>query len=333
MGGAGDDLYIVRSTEDRVIEYFDEGHDIIQAWVDFTLPMHVEELHLQGSENLNATGNIQDNILVGNDGNNTLRATDGDNVLTGGGGDDTLIGGAGQDVAVYRGAREDYDIQTDRNTGITIVTDLRDVATTPDHDGTDTLTNIETLSFADMDVSLAVESVLTVSDRSGMGMSGVTLHMHQSDEISEEMGLTDEDGRVTFMPEIAGEIRITGSKEYDPSTDGNVTALDALNVLRLAVGLSPSWGTASPMDFIAADINQDGQVTALDALEVLRAAVGLQSANQPRWFFMDSEADLSHINRNDTLVEEGILFDPAVTDMSSLSMTGVLLGNMQEYAQ
>jgi hypothetical protein len=67
-------------------------------------------------------------------------------------------------------------------------------------------------------------------------------------------------------------------------------------------------------------------------LEVLRAAVGLEIANQPRWFFLDSDADLSHIDRNDTRVEDGIRFDPAVTDMSSLSMTGVLLGNMQEYA-
>ncbi|WP_211116218.1 VCBS domain-containing protein, partial [Roseinatronobacter bogoriensis] len=171
-----------------------------------------------------------------------------------------------------------------------------------------------------------------IQGRSGETLDGMTVTFTPDDgSTAIDIANTAEGFDLATAASASG--RITASRDYIPETDGNVTALDALNVLRLAVGLSPSWGPASPMDFIAADINQDGQVTALDALEVLRAAVGLQSVNQPRWFFMDSEADLSHINRNDTLVEEGIRFDPAVTDISSLSMTGVLLGSMQEYAQ
>ncbi|WP_420793528.1 dockerin type I domain-containing protein [Roseinatronobacter alkalisoli] len=171
-----------------------------------------------------------------------------------------------------------------------------------------------------------------VAAASGNALDGVSINLERSFG-NFSVAQSNEDGEFSFDMLIGTGGRLTATREYDPVNEGNVTALDALNVLRLAVGLSPSWGTASPMDFIAADINQDGQVTALDALEVLRAAVGLQSANQPRWFFMDSDADLSHIDRNDTRVEEGIRFDPAVTDTSNLSMTGVLLGNMQEYAQ
>ena len=170
-----------------------------------------------------------------------------------------------------------------------------------------------------------------IQGRSGKAMDGVTVTFTPDDgSTAIDIASTADGFDISAAAGASG--RITASRDYSPEADGNVTALDALNVLRLAVGLSPSWGPASPMDFIAADINQDGQVTALDALEVLRAAVGLQSANQPRWFFMDSEADLSHIDRNDTQVEEGIRIDPSVTDISSLSMTGVLLGNMQEYA-
>ncbi len=309
------------------------GDDTVQAWVSYALPDDLARLELQGGAALDGTGHAGDNVLVGNDGDNRLEGSGGDNLFFGGGGDDTLIGGAGQDIAVYRGARESYEIHTDRTTGITTVIDLRDAATTPDHDGTDTLTNIETLRFADMDVILAMETMLTVSDRSGTGMGGVTLRMYQGDEASREIGISDESGQVFFVSDASGEIRIMGSKAYDPTADGTITPSDALDVLRLAVGLSPSWGSAAPKDYIAADINQDGQVTALDALDVLRTAVGLQTANQPRWFFMDSDADLGQIDRNNTLVDEGIVFDPAVTDMSALSMTGVLLGNMQEHAQ
>lgn len=143
----------------------------------------------------------------------------------------------------------------------------------------------------------------------------------------------DSEGDFLFevLPETAG--ALSASLDYDPAVHGGVTALDALNVLRLAVGLAPSWGTASPLNFIAADINQDGSVTALDALEVLRAAVGLNSVNQPRWVFLDADVDLSGVDRDNVPVEAGVRIDPLSIDgMTDLSMTGVLLGSMQEFA-
>ena len=116
------------------------------------------------------------------------------------------------------------------------------------------------------------------------------------------------------------------------SGDSQSTAVSALETLRLAVGLNPSWGPARPMDFIAADINQDGQVTVSDALEVLRAAVGLPSANPPRWIFLDDEADLSEVSRTNTAVGSGLRLDSVTTDVADLSLVGILLGNMQEWA-
>ena len=257
----------------------------------------------------------------------------GNDTFYGGSGDDIIMGGGGQDIAIYGAARAQYDIHTDRATGVTTVTDLRNAGTTPDHGGTDTLTRVELLRFADIDVSLTVDTTIAIAGRPGTGMTGVTLHATLADGSVEAVGNTGEDGQVLFSTAAAGDIRITGAKPYDPATDGTITARDALDVLRLAVGLSPSWGSAAPLDFIAADINQDGQITAADALDVLRAAVGLQSPNQPRWFFIDSDTDLSAISRSNTSVEEGVLFNPINADISGLSMTGILLGNMQEFLQ
>ncbi|WP_445487744.1 glycoside hydrolase family 113 [Rhodopseudomonas sp. RCAM05734] len=69
-------------------------------------------------------------------------ASDND-VITGGGGNDTIDGGAGTDTAVYSGVASDYSISLDGRT--TVVTDR-----VSGRDGTDRLSNIEVLKFADM---------------------------------------------------------------------------------------------------------------------------------------------------------------------------------------
>jgi len=122
--------------------------------------------------------------------------------------------------------------------------------------------------------------------------------------------------------------QIDANRPWSPAAgDPTITALDALDVLRLAVGLSPSFGPASAQSFIAADINRDGQITALDALEVLRAAVGLSSATAPHWVFLDSTQDLSQISARHVSYQTGIL-TPNYTADSDMEMTGILLGYM-----
>ncbi len=91
IGGLGDDIYYINSAGDVVEEDEDEGTDLVNASVSWTLSNNVENLTLTGSSSINATGNSQ---------NNTLRGNTGANILTGGGGADTLIGGTGNDTYV-----------------------------------------------------------------------------------------------------------------------------------------------------------------------------------------------------------------------------------------
>ena len=143
--------------------------------------------------------------------------------------------------------------------------------------------------------------------------------------------VTDSVGRFAFeLPTgIAG--HLDAMREYDPRVDRNLTARDALDVLRLVLGIAPSWGPATAIDFIAADINQDGQASAADAMDVLRAAVGLQIDNLPRWVFLDSAADLSEISRSNTAIETGVRIDALTAGLAEVSMTGILLRSMQEF--
>jgi len=89
IGGFGDDTYIVDNLKDVVIEYANQGHDLVQSSVSYTLAANVEDLKLVGTAAIDATGNELDNVIIGNDGNNTI---------DGGAGADTMAGGNGSDL-------------------------------------------------------------------------------------------------------------------------------------------------------------------------------------------------------------------------------------------
>jgi Ca2+-binding RTX toxin-like protein len=87
-GGIGDDIYVVDNTSDKVIEGSNTGIDTIQSNVSWTLGADVENLTLSGVAVINATGNEQNNRLIGNAAKNVLDGKIGADVLMGLGGDD-----------------------------------------------------------------------------------------------------------------------------------------------------------------------------------------------------------------------------------------------------
>ena len=106
-GGLGDDIYVVDSTGDTVFESLNEGLDIVQSSVNYSLAANVEDLILTGTADTSGAGNAMNNTLTGNSGTNTLTGGDGNDtifglagsdVLWGDGGIDTLSGGADDDV-------------------------------------------------------------------------------------------------------------------------------------------------------------------------------------------------------------------------------------------
>ena len=107
--------------------------------------------------NTDGSGNVLDNIITGNTGDNTLSGAGGNDTLNGGGGNDNLVGGAGNDaldggpgfdVANYSGNAAAYTVAFNGTTAT--VTDTRGGSP----EGTDTVTNVGTLHFADHNVLL-----------------------------------------------------------------------------------------------------------------------------------------------------------------------------------
>jgi VCBS repeat-containing protein len=101
VGGLGNDEYWVDNAGDMVVETADEGVDLVDSDVDYTLAANVENLALQGETftgNLTGTGNELDNFITGNDGDNVLIGLAGNDTLDGGAGADTMMGGTGDDT-------------------------------------------------------------------------------------------------------------------------------------------------------------------------------------------------------------------------------------------
>ena len=106
-GGNGSDAYEVTSGRTMIFETSSlpgEGPDKVFAYVDFTLPEHVENLIMTYGRQTYGYGNGEANIIVGNASNN---------VLEGKGGYDTLTGGAGSDLFIVN-----------PNWGVDVITDF-----------------------------------------------------------------------------------------------------------------------------------------------------------------------------------------------------------------
>ncbi len=98
QGGMGDDTYVVDDIGDLVTESLNEGADLVQSSITYTLTSNVENLTLTGSGNINGTGNGLGNIINGNTGANVLNGLEGNDTVNGNTGADTLMGGDGNDA-------------------------------------------------------------------------------------------------------------------------------------------------------------------------------------------------------------------------------------------
>ncbi|BAQ67006.1 PD40 domain-containing protein [Geminocystis sp. NIES-3709] len=112
IGGIGNDSYYVDSTGDQVLELLSEGADTVRSTITYTLTTNVENLVLEGTANINGTGNTLNNLITGNTGNNNLSGGDGNDTLNGGSGHDTLIGGIANDSMIGGTGNDTYYVDS-----------------------------------------------------------------------------------------------------------------------------------------------------------------------------------------------------------------------------
>ncbi len=120
LGGAGNDKYWVRDAGDLVFETTTTsssvdagGIDKVLSYISFSIDggagrQFIEHIALQGSANIDATGNALANKLIGNIGDNVLSGGAGADYLKGVAGNDTLDGGTGADKMLGGSGNDTY---------------------------------------------------------------------------------------------------------------------------------------------------------------------------------------------------------------------------------
>jgi len=164
----------------------------------------------------------------------------------------------------------------------------------------------------------------TVRTRSETGLFDVLLQT--------DTGVTTETSSSgSFEMDIAGSAQaLNGTLSFaNTGSTKAISAADALDALKLSVGLSTSAGTKTAYDFISADFNQDGKVSSQDALSILKYSVGLPTPEQAKWVFVDSSGDYSGVSKSNTSYTEGV----SIADLSAdttVSLTGILIGDVND---
>jgi hypothetical protein len=297
------------------------------------------EKAIGGSGDDKITGNSADNTLYGGAGNDVISAGDGDDIIYGGKGDDTLTGGLGADeFRFYSGDGSntitDFDVARDTcsfyqlagdkitSENITVSTNNSGEVKYSLIDGTNvTLKGIfEIPEIEDFTVSSIV------STRDGSKIADVDVVM--SDGANSSSYKSAADGSVSGSLTSGSASTVTGSLAYSNSTKA-VSSQDALDALKLSVGMTTAAGTKTAFDFISADFNQDGKVSSQDALSILKYSVGLTTPEQAEWVFVDTGGDYSGVSKSNTSYTEGVTIADLSAD-TTIGLTGILIGDVND---
>jgi subtilisin-like proprotein convertase family protein/Ca2+-binding RTX toxin-like protein len=248
IGDAGDDILTGGVGNDTLIG--GAGNDSLDGGVGTDTVSYMEsgsavsvDLSTATVSGGDAAGDVLSNIesVEGSAFGDTLTGDNADNTLTGGQGDDVLDGGLGTDTAQFSGNYQDYAISVDAG-GTVIVTDQ--VGT----DGTDTISNVEKLAFANATLSvqgntiaplLVLDSVTTAED-TNLTVLASDLILNDVDVEGDSFAITsagngvggtvslDGSGDVVFSPDA--DFFGTGSFDYTVTDTNGATSTQTVAV-------------------------------------------------------------------------------------------------------
>jgi len=109
------------------------------------------------------SGDESANQLIGSSNNDTIYGLSGNDSITGNAGNDIIDGGAGKDTALYNGKLSAYTLQKS-GSQYTVASKINSGNT----DGSDLLSNIEILKFADMSVNLQIQSLAAATPQANV---------------------------------------------------------------------------------------------------------------------------------------------------------------------
>jgi len=273
-----------------------------------------------GSDSDTLLGGAGDDVIDGNASNDWLDGGAGDDVLNGGSGSDSLLGGDGIDVAVYAGSRGNYSINWSATTTGTVQLSMASSA-----EGTDALTGIERLRFADgATYFVSTVDVEVRAWKTTQPLPSLEVSFGPTKQTTDAAGLTR---FVSIMESsAAATTAVESTSAGADQVSGAVTLQDAVSILKMIAGLPAGAITVSRFQSLAADFDGSGTVSLADALGVLRHAVGLQ-APKPSWVFVE-EGDVALPSILSPAIPGPVTVDVTAPGPIEVNLVGVLRGDV-----
>ena len=273
----------------------------------------------------NANGGAGNDIIIGNSDNNILDGGNGNDILTGGLGSDGFRFSAifGSDTITDFSLTEDTLMFFDES-GVEIVSSS--LNETNNDSGDIVLSAVNGSSVTLQGISAYGSSVAVlngaVASRSGVVLEDVAIKGFDGD--GNEVGSSASDAVGNFSFNTTENVTLTIQKDF--TNDTEITIRDALDALKLSIGMTKSDGTINPLDFIAADMNQDGKVSVRDALEILKYSLGIDSS-PAHWKFVPSDLDTSSLSLSAVTYDDTLLVN--LSELQSIqNFVGILVGDV-----
>ena len=156
--------------------------------------------------------------ITGGPGNDALLGGTGDDLLRGNAGDDLIGGGLGTDVALYDGGYADYDVSVAADGTVTVIDQVGS-------EGTDTVTDVEELRFANLTFAVGGTTILphTVADNASTN-EDTAVTILADDLLANDM---DIDGGTLSLISVDSAVNgsvaldVNGDVEFTPGADFN----------------------------------------------------------------------------------------------------------------
>jgi len=110
---------------------------------------------------------------------------------------------------------------------------------------------------------------------------------------------------------------------------------DVIATLELAAGHNPNSAfAASPYQYMAADIDQDGSISAFDALDIMKMAAGISDAPAQKWVLVDETFDFGWNDTDYDNIDNGSIDWTAIdgsvgdTNAATENLVAVLQGDV-----
>jgi len=269
-GGAGNDTYVVDAIGDTVTEASNEGTDLVESSVTYTVPANVEHLTLTGTTNINGTGNASNNTLIGNSGNNTLTGNDGDDILNGGDGNDTLNGGTSTDALTGGAGNDTY-----------VVDAIGDTVTEASSQGNDLVQSSINYILPDHVEQLTLTGTATTG--TGNDLANTLIGNSGNNTLNGGAGndaLTGGAGDDTYVVDAIGDTVTEASNEGTDLVESSVTYTVPANVEHLTLtGTAAINGTGNALPNNLTGNTGNNTLTGNDGNDTLNGGAGNDTLN------------------------------------------------------